>query len=180
MADRDLVLAEAELRIAGVHGRPDALPVELQVVLDELGRELDRALLEVLAEREVAEHLEEREVMAVEPDLVDVGRAEALLRRGRERRGRLLAAEEVRHLRLHPRGREQRRRVLRARDERPRGQPSVALGLEEGEEALPKLRGGAHALDSTRGLPAALGGAPRLFLGHDLVAHLLERAANEA
>ena len=149
--DRDLVLAEAELRIAGVHSRPDALPLELQVVLDELGRELDRALLEVLAEREVPEHLEEREVVAVEPDLLDVGRAEALLRRGRERRGRLLAAEEVRHLRLHPRGGEQRRGVLRPRDERPGGQPSVVLGLEEGEEALPKLRGGAHALDSTRG-----------------------------
>src|SRR4029079_2920674 len=83
--DRDLVLAETELRIAGVHGRPDALPVELQVVLDEFRRELDRALLEVLAEREVAEHLEEREVVAVEPDLVDVGRAEAFLRRGRKR-----------------------------------------------------------------------------------------------
>ena len=46
-------------------------------------RELDRALLEVLPEREVAEHLEERQVVSVEPDLVDVGGAEGLLRRGR-------------------------------------------------------------------------------------------------
>ena len=39
-------------------------------------RELDRALLEVLAEREVAEHLEERQVVTVEADLVDVDGAE--------------------------------------------------------------------------------------------------------
>ena len=59
---------------------PRRAPSRAQVVLDELGRVLDRALLEVLAEREVAEHLEEGQVVAVEPDLVDVGRAEALLR----------------------------------------------------------------------------------------------------
>jgi hypothetical protein len=39
---------------------------------DELAGELDRALLEVLPEREVPEHLEEREVVPVEADLVDV------------------------------------------------------------------------------------------------------------
>jgi hypothetical protein len=73
------------------------------VVLDELGRELDRPLFEVLPEREVAEHLEEREVVAVQADLVDVGSPEAFLRgRGEECR-RLFAAEEVRHLRLHAR-----------------------------------------------------------------------------
>ena len=65
-----------------MHGHPDAIPVELQPLLDELGRELDRALLEVLAEREVAEHLEERQVVPVEADLVDVLRPEALLRGG--------------------------------------------------------------------------------------------------
>jgi hypothetical protein len=70
-----------------VDADPDAVPVELQPLLDELGRVRDRALLEVLAEREVAEHLEEREVEGVEPDLVDVGGAEALLARRRERAG---------------------------------------------------------------------------------------------
>ena len=86
-ADRLLVGAELQARVAGVHGHPDAVPVELQALLHELGRVRDRALLEVLAEREVAEHLEEREVERVEPDLVDVGRAEDLLARRRERRG---------------------------------------------------------------------------------------------
>ena len=88
-------------------------------LLDELGRELDRALLEVLAEREVAEHLEERQVVPVEPDLVDVLRPEALLRGGCEGRRRRLEAEEVRHLRLHAGARQQGRMVVRPRDQRP-------------------------------------------------------------
>src|SRR5438876_7680609 len=78
-ADCLLVGAELQAGIAGVHGDPDVVPVELQALLHELGRVLDRALLEVLAEREIAEHLEEREVVAVEPDLVDVLGAEDLL-----------------------------------------------------------------------------------------------------
>ncbi len=58
----DLVRSEPELRIARVDGRPDPIPVELHPLAHELGRELDCALLEVLAEREVSEHLEERQV----------------------------------------------------------------------------------------------------------------------
>jgi hypothetical protein len=58
----------------------------------ELPGELDRALFEVLADREVAHHLEEGEVVAVEADLVDVGRPEALLVRGQQRRRGLLLA----------------------------------------------------------------------------------------
>ena len=50
---------------------------------------LDRAFLEVLAEREVAEHLEERQMRAVEPDLVDVRRPEALLDGRQKRCGRV-------------------------------------------------------------------------------------------
>src|SRR5262249_36492132 len=105
---RDLVLAEPELRLAGEDAHPEALAIELQVLEDELPRELDGAVLEVLAEREVAEHLEERQVRAVEADLVDVRRAEALLHRRQQRRRWLLAAEEERHQRLHTRRRQER------------------------------------------------------------------------
>ena len=77
--DRDLVRAELQLRIAGVHGHPDAIPVELHPLAYELGRELDRTLLVVLPEREVAEHLEEGQVVRVEADVVDVRRPEHLL-----------------------------------------------------------------------------------------------------
>ena len=104
--DRDLVGAELQLRVAGVDAHPDPVPVELQPVADELGRVRDRALLEVLPEREVAEHLEEGQVVRVEADLVDVRRCgstfcESVVSGA----GRLLAAEEERHLRLHAGGR---------------------------------------------------------------------------
>ena len=85
--DGDLVGAEPELRVAREDSDPDAIPVELHALLHELAREFDGALLEVLPEREVPEHLEERQVVAVEPDLVDVHGAEALLRGGREGAG---------------------------------------------------------------------------------------------
>src|SRR5581483_3694336 len=107
-------------------------------------RERDRTLLEVLPEREVAQHLEEREVIGVEPHLVDVGRAKALLRRRRQRRRRLLAAEEERHLRLHARGGEERRAVVGARHERGRGAAQVAVLLEVGEKTLANFGARAH------------------------------------
>ena len=143
-ADRLLVGTELQAGVASVDGDPDAVPVELQPFLDELGRVLDRALLEVLAEREVAEHLEEGEVERVEADLVDVLGAEDLLARGRQRRGRCLAAEEERHLRLHAGARVERRAVVGARDQGRGRAPEMALLLEERLEPLPQLGRRAH------------------------------------
>src|SRR6266536_6488616 len=51
--DRLLVGAELQLGIARVDADPDPVPVDLQPLAHELGRIVDRALLEVLAEREV-------------------------------------------------------------------------------------------------------------------------------
>src|SRR5205823_517199 len=107
-------------------------------------RELDRPLLEVLPEREVAEHLEEGQVLAVAADLVDVGRTEALLRRRRQRRRWRLASEEEGHLRLHAGGGEQRGVVVRARDQRRRRPAEMSFRLEEGEVTLAELGGRAH------------------------------------
>ncbi len=137
--DRHLVRAELQLRVAGVDARPDPVPVELQPLADELRRVLDRAVLEVLAEREVPEHLEEGQVVGVEPDLVDVRRAEALLRGRRQRRRRRLAAEEEGHLGLHPGRGQQGRMVVRARDQGVRRAAQVTLLLEEGQEAFTDL-----------------------------------------
>ena len=83
---RLFVLAEPELRVAREDRHPEEIGVDLHVVEDELPGEVDRAVFEVLTEREVAEHLEEREVEAVEADLVDVRGSEDLLRRCQERR----------------------------------------------------------------------------------------------
>src|SRR5439155_17911026 len=149
--DRDLVRAELELGVAGVNADPDPLPVELQTLTDELGRVLDRALLEVLPEREVAEHLKEGQVVGVETDLVDVYRPEDLLGCGRRRRRRRLAPEEVRHLRLHSRGGEERRMVVGARDQRGRGAAQMPLLLEERQESLAQLGRHPHETDSRAG-----------------------------
>src|SRR5206468_5648941 len=111
---------------------------------DELARVRDRTLLEVLAEREVAEHLEEREVERVEPDLVDIGSSEALLARGGEGSRRSLEAEEIRHLRLHPGARVERRAVVGARDQGGRRAAQMALLVEERLEPLPQLGRRAH------------------------------------
>ena len=86
---------------------------------------LDGRLLEVVADREVAEHLEERQVPGGVADVLDVGRAKALLHRRQARVGRLLLAAEVRHERVHARRRQQDRGVRRRRHERRRGQPQV-------------------------------------------------------
>ena len=91
--DRDGVLVEREHRVALVDGRPEAVWLELHHLRDELPGIVDRLVLEVVAEREVAEHLEERAVPLGAADVVEVGVlaacAEALS--GRSRRGRAAA-----------------------------------------------------------------------------------------
>ena len=150
--DRLLVGAEAELVVALEDRDPDLLGVEPEAVEREVPRELDRALLEVVADREVAEHLEEREVPVGAADVVDVDGAEALLR-GRQPLGRRrLLPEEVRLERMHARADQQRRGIV-ARHERRRGQPLVAPLGEVGEEALADLVGRHAAGESRLGRP---------------------------
>ena len=75
------------------------LGVESEHVGDELPRPRDRVGLEVVAEAEVAEHLEEREVAVRAADVVEVvvlaAGAHALLRRRRPLVRRRLLADEV-------------------------------------------------------------------------------------
>ena len=141
---------DATLRVC-FDRRPHALLREAQVLERELPGELDRALLEVVAEREVAEHLEEGGVPLGRAHVVEVvvlaARAHHLLR-GRRARRRWLLAEEVVPERLHPGDREQRRGVVRRRDQRARRQPQVALRLEVGEKALAQLGRGLHVRES--------------------------------
>ena len=66
-------------------------------------------------------------------DLLDVRRSEDLLDGRDALRRRLLAAEEVRHERLHARAREEHARVV-PQDERRAGQADMTLLLEELEE----------------------------------------------
>ena len=80
-------------RVAGarlVDGGVKALRREFPPLDDQLPRPLDRFLFEVIAEAPVAEHLEERVVIRVEPDVIEVvmfaAGADAFLRVGCARR----------------------------------------------------------------------------------------------
>jgi hypothetical protein len=147
--DGDLVHTEAETGVTREHGGPQALGLEAELVDDELPGVIDRTVLEVVTEREVAEHLEHRRVAGGQPDLVEIGvlaaGAQALLHRREARCGRLLGAGEVRLQRLHPGGDEQRGRILGRRDQRPRREAHVPALLEEREKALAELGCRAHA-----------------------------------
>ena len=139
------LLPEAARLVVGVqHRDPDRLGVEAEAaVSDRAGDEgpgvRDRAGLEVVAEREVAVHLEERAVAGGLADLLDVLRAYALLdaRGGVPRRG--LLAEEVGLERHHAGVDEQQVGVVE--QQRRRGHDGVAGVLEVREESAADLRG---------------------------------------
>ncbi len=140
--DRLLVGAEPEALVAGEDRDPDVVGVEGEHFQGEVPREADRLGLEVGPDREVAEHLEEREVAQRAADVVDVGRAKALLTARQHRCGRVGAAEEVGLQRLHAGGREQDRAIVRGRHERGGGYAQmIALG-EEAQIPLANLIGG--------------------------------------
>ena len=119
--DRLLVGAEPELVVAFEDRHPDVGRLEAEHVQRQPPRELDRLVLEVVAEREVAEHLEEGEVAVGVADVVDVDRPEHLLAARQARRGRRLLAEEVGLQRVHARDRQQGRGVVRGGHQRRRG-----------------------------------------------------------
>ena len=105
---------------------------------DELPAPRDRRLLEVVAEAEVAEHLEEHQVPLGAPDVVEVvvlaAGAGALLRADRTLVRRLLVTDEVRLERHHAGDVEQHGRVVR--DQARRGHGRVTLGGEEVTERI--------------------------------------------
>ena len=90
--------------------------IEPPLLGQQVPRQLDRVLLEVVAEREVAEHLEERVMAQRGPDVVEIvvlaADAHALLRRRGARVVALLAAEEHVLELVHPGVGEQQRRIV--------------------------------------------------------------------
>jgi hypothetical protein len=124
------LIVAGHLVVAGEDRDPHLVGVHLPRAADERPRELDRAGLEVIAEREVAHHLEEGEMPRGLADLVDVGRAEALLHARQSRGRRRVEAEEERLERLHACGREQHRRIERGGHEARRGHDEMPVLLE--------------------------------------------------
>ncbi len=122
-----------------VDGDRELLLGDAQLLRHEPPGKVDRAFLEVVAEGEVPQHLEERMVGRRLPDVLNIRRPEALLA-GRDARkaGRDAAPEDLLEL-DHPRRREQERRVVR--DKRGTGQPLVPPRGEVVKIRFPKLVG---------------------------------------
>ena len=99
-----------------VDGHPQPVVFDAVDLGDELVRPRDRVGLEVVREREVAEHLEEREVAGVPPDVLDVVGPHHLLRGDGAAVRRLGLAQEVRDELVHPGVRQEQTR-LRRRDQ---------------------------------------------------------------
>ena len=110
-----LVVARDAL-LALEHGDVQLRRIESPLLGQEVPRQLDRVLLEVVAEREVAEHLEEGVMAQRRTDVVEIvvlaADPHALLRRGGARVVALLAAEEHVLELVHPGVGEEQRRIV--------------------------------------------------------------------
>ena len=143
--DADHVPPDGEgLVVVLVDGGPDevgvqSVPAEVLRGGDELPGEGDGPLLEVVAEGEVAVHLEERPVPRGLADLLDVTGPDALLHTRGARPRRTLLPEEVGLEGHHAGVDEQQVRVVV--DQRRGGDDGVAVLLEERQPATPDLSG---------------------------------------
>src|SRR4051812_45902740 len=95
-----------------MHGDPEAVAGNRETFGDQLPGPGNSRFLEIISDREIAEHLEEGERTRV-ADLVDIRRPEALLDRGEATRRRLTPAQHVGNHLLHAgRGQQDGRIVL--------------------------------------------------------------------
>jgi hypothetical protein len=145
------------LVVLGVHGRPEPFGRQAVHLREQLPRVADRVALEIIAEAEVAQHLEERVVARRVADVLQVvvlaARAHAALRRGRALVRPLLEAQEHVLELNHARVGEQQRRIVRRHEGRARHE-RVPLRDEVVEEFPADVgdvhgrrgRDGAHAL----------------------------------
>jgi hypothetical protein len=159
------------LVVLGVDGGPELVGRQPEVPGQQLPGVADRILLEVVAEAEVAQHLEEgvvaRGVAHVFQVVVLAAGADALLARRRARVGPLVEAQEDVLELVHAGVGEQQRRVV-ARHHRARGHDLVALGLEvrqEGGADVGGFHGGRQRCGVGRGPPAADPGPGRRAAG---------------
>ena len=143
----DLLPQIERLIVVDIDGGDQAVLGQPEFLGDQVPGELDRAVLEIVAEREVAEHLEEGVVARGIADIVEVvvlaAGAHAFLRGGGARIGTLLEpGEDV--LELHHAGIGEHQGRVVARHERRRRHHLVAVLGEIAEEARPDLVDAAH------------------------------------
>ena len=136
--------------VVQVDGGPEPLHRQAEITRQQLVGERNRPFLEVIAEGEIAQHLEEGQVMTVPPHLLDVRGAEDLLGGGRAPVGRLPLAQEV-GLEGHHSGAGEEQRGVIERDQGGAGQHLVVPLFEEVEETLADL-GAMHGGRTPRAL----------------------------
>ena len=162
---RDLLPQIERLVVVDIDGDDQPLLRQAEFLGDQVPGELDRAVLEIVAEREVAEHLEEGVVARRVADIVEVvvlaAGAHAFLRgRGLGVGALFEAGEDV--LELHHAGIGEHQGRVVARHERRRRHHGVAVAREVIEELPPDLVDAAHVrsgiLPLTAGPANAFGG----------------------
>ena len=148
---RDLLPEDGRIVIIVIDGDKQLVLLQPEFLGDQIPGELDRAFLEVIAEREVAEHLEEGEMARGVADIVEVvvlaAGAHAFLRGGGALIGPLLdAGKDV--LELHHAGIGEHQGRVVARHERRRRHDFVAVIGKKLEESRPDLVNAAHRVRS--------------------------------
>ena len=164
--DADLLRPDVvRLVVVDVDRRPQLFRRQAVHLRQELPREADRVALEVVAEAEVAQHLEERVVARRVADVVEVvvlaAGAHAALRGRRTLVGALVDAEE--HvLELDHAGVDEQQRRIVGRHERRRRHDRVPALFEVREEPAPDV-GGFHGGGESRfGAPRCIDGRARV------------------
>ena len=128
-----LLVAGAVL-VACEHGEGQAILGQAQPLLagQELPAPRNHLLLEVVAQRPVAQHLKEGQMAGI-ANVVDVAGADALLHVGQAMAHRVLLAHQIGNQRMHARGGEQHGGVVFGNDRRA-GDHGVSLGFKELEK----------------------------------------------
>jgi len=134
-------------------GEPPGVEPEPFLIGQKLPRPDDGLALEIVAEAEVAQHLEERVMISGPPDVVDVAGSQTLLASGRPGKFELAPAQEMIFELVHAGGREEDGRVPSG-DEYVARAADTALGLEEGQVFFAEFVG-FHRLVISKGGQAA-------------------------
>ena len=136
----DLLVPDVEgLVVVEVDGEGQPPGGDLEGLREELPGPVDGLALEVVAEAEVAQHLEERHVPRRLADVLDVAGPDALLARGRALEAGVAQAHELALELVHPGRREEHGRVVG--HQHVAGAADTALGGEVVEKRFTKFVG---------------------------------------
>ncbi len=137
--EADLVGPDVErLVVVLINRHPQPVHRQRQHFGAELPRPGDRLVLEIVAEREVAQHLEKRAVARSDAHAVDVRRADALLAGGHPPAGRRDLAGEVFFHRRHA-GVNQQQAVVVLWNQRKARQPKMPFRLEKRQKLFAQI-----------------------------------------